>query len=85
LDGDADRPEPDALLERDLDAGEAGDAGDTGETGDMGVTGEAGEPGEPGSDPDGELARAGEADLDDWLLLFADDELDTDSESLASG
>jgi len=81
LDGEADRPEPDTLLERDLDAGEAGDAGDTG---DMGDTGEAGEAGEPGSDPDGELARAGEADLDDWLLLFADDELDTDSESLAS-
>jgi len=51
----------------------------------MGDTGEAGEPGEPGSDPDGEFARTGEADLDDWLLLFADDELDTDSESLASG
>ncbi|KAE9541067.1 hypothetical protein AGLY_004312 [Aphis glycines] len=79
LDGDADRPEPDILLERDLDAAEAGDAG---ETGDIGDTGEAGE---AGSDPDGELARAGEADFDDWLLLFADDELDTDSESLASG
>jgi len=79
LDGDADCPEPDILLERDLDAAEAGDAG---ETGDMGDTGEAGE---AGSDPDGELARAGVADLDDWLLLFADDELDTDSESLASG
>jgi len=91
LDGDAERPEPDGLLERDLDTGEAGEAGDTGDagdegdTGDMGDTGEAGDPGEPGSDADGELARTGEADLDDWLLLFADEELDTDSESLASG
>lgn len=53
--------EPDALLDRDLDAGEAG------------------------SDPDGVWAAlTGEADLDDWLLLFADDELETDSESLTS-
>jgi len=71
LDGDAERPEPDGLLERDLDAREAGEAKDTGEardegdTGDIGDTGEAGDPGEPGSDPDGELARTGEADLDD--------------------
>lgn len=87
LDGDA---EPDKLLERDLDAGEAGEVGDTRDACDAGVTGEA------GSDPDSELAgageadlaelaSAGEADLDDWLLLFADEELDTDSESLASG
>jgi len=88
LDGDAERPEPDGLLERDRDAwevGEAGDIGDAGGEGDTGDIGEAGDPGEPGSDPDGELARTGEADLDDWLLLFAEDELDTDSESLASG
>lgn len=88
LDGDAERPEPDGLLERDLDAredGEAGDIGDVGDEGDTGDIGEAGDLGEPGSDPDGELARTGEADLDDWLLLFADEELDTDSESLASG
>jgi len=94
LDGDAERPEPDGLLERDLDArevGEAGEAGDTGDardegdTGDIGDTGEVGDSGEPSSDPDGKLARTGDPDLDDWLLLFADEELDTDSESLASG
>lgn len=39
--------------------------------------------GDAGSDPEGVWATlVGEADLDDWLLLFADDELD--SESLAS-
>jgi len=68
LDGDAERPEPDGLLERDLDAredGEAGDIGDVGDEGDTGDIGEAGDLGEPGSDPDGELARTGEADLDD--------------------
>lgn len=39
---------------------------------------------ELGSDPEGVWTLAGDTDLDDWLLLFADDELDTDSESLAS-
>lgn len=42
------------------------------------------EAGDAGSDPEGVWATIGEADLDDWLLLTADDELDADSESLAS-
>lgn len=81
LDGDLECPEPDGLLEQDLDAWEVGEVGEA----DARDEGEVGDLGEPGSDPDGELARTGEADLDDWLLLFADEELDTDSESLASG
>lgn len=40
--------------------------------------------GDVGSEPEGVWALAGVADLDDWLLLFADEELETDSESLAS-
>lgn len=41
--------------------------------------------GDVGSEPEGVCtALAGVADLDDWLLLLADDELETDSESLAS-
>lgn len=43
------------------------------------------DPGDGGSEPDGVWAwGAGEADLEDWLLLLADEELVTDSESLAS-
>lgn len=40
--------------------------------------------GDAGSDPEGVWTLDGVADLDDWLLLLADDELDTDSDSLAS-
>lgn len=92
--GDAERADPSETAEATLEALLPGD-GDRDPDGDFEwlLDGDA-EPdkllerdldtGDAGSDPEGVWTLDGEADLDDWLLLFADEELDTDSESLAS-